>query len=552
MPVNVQIAFQGGGARLVLFFGVIKALQRLEAEGVIKVTRVSGASAGAIAATLFAGKANIDALVQYHRSLRNNGGIFAAFPDISDPNLLQKLFSIGKVVATSQPLGDEKKFAGIIKESLKVAGVEASTVGELSIPCLVNCTDVVEHKTVKASKRQSIVQALVDSAALPFLFRIGGQRLDGGILDNLPVELLGTPLDIKPKYGAPVGISFSPDRHTAPVAKPTDLAKRLLETVINERVARSKELLGPNHFLELDTVYDGIELSTFSVENYFDVLDRDTVLDLVESKTMDWFRSFAAREESASTVTAPTTAFNKNQIDMEAELKDFAHKAHTSLDCDLLSTTFDVTARCLEGMEGVYDEVSFIDVFRVRDKPIHAYVSRLSLANDALPTEAEVKVFNGDGVFINSSQFLIPDLISKVCWVLVLFHNPIEPSEGGTVYSVHLKQLEKDVMGPLRDNGSDYLSVIVNQAEVAEEAKICLHTPKDCEIALMKGEHDLIEKLRIYCPKELGGELEIVGKEEKPGVNQVQRCPAGYKTHVWATKKLKKTQELRVVVTTRK
>ncbi|MBO6882195.1 MAG: patatin-like phospholipase family protein [Marivita sp.] len=440
MTVDVQIAFQGGGARLALFFGVIKALQKLERDKIIRVTRVSGASAGAIAAALFAGRANIDALVQYHCRLKGGEDILQDFPDISEPTLLEKLFNLGKVAAANRALGDEGKFAAIVEKSLTTAGVNAQTIGDLSIPCFINSTDVVEHKIVTASRDQSLVQAIVDSAALPFLFRVGGQKIDGGILDNLPVELLGTPLSIKSEYGVPIGVSFKPDRHSAPVVRATDLAKRLLETVINERVAQSKKVLGVNNFLELETAYDGVELSTFSVNNYFDVLERSSILELVEVKTVEWFKGLSDRIKSLeSNVVAPKD-FDDNSISIEDGLREFAYRTHSNMNCDLISTTFEVTARCLEGVGETLDEVRFIDVFQVRDQPIHAYVSRLSLANGVFPSEAEVRVYDGDGVFLEVNQFLIPDRVSNTCWVLVLFSKPIVPSEGGSRYSVHLKQ----------------------------------------------------------------------------------------------------------------
>ncbi|MCQ1856249.1 patatin-like phospholipase family protein, partial [Neorhizobium galegae] len=69
MTIAVQLAFQGGGARLSAFFPAIMALQELGRAGVIAVKRVSGASAGAIAAAFFAGRANIPALIEFCKGL---------------------------------------------------------------------------------------------------------------------------------------------------------------------------------------------------------------------------------------------------------------------------------------------------------------------------------------------------------------------------------------------------------------------------------------------------------------------------------------------------
>ncbi len=536
---------------MALFYGVIKALNTLEKENVIKVRRVSGASAGAIAAALFAGRANIDALIEYHRNLGNSGEILSAFPDISNDGPLSKLFSLGKVGVANKPLGDEKAFSEIVENSLLKAGVTAKTIGELDIPCFINCTDIVEHKSLVSPPEQSLVQSIVDSAAIPFLFRVGGQKIDGGILDNLPVVMLGPNKEIQSELGVVLGVSFEPDRYTSPVDKSTELAKRLLETVMNERVAKSKELLGGENFLELETTYDKLTLSTFSVQNYLEVLDKPTILSLVEAKTMEWFKSIAGRETDAYKKASTSLSLATNTISTLAELRDFADTAYKSLDCELVSTSFEVTARCLNGGENELDEIQFIDVFKATRTPVHSYVARLSLDNDTLPMDTEIKISDGNGTFLDSSQFLIPDTIKRHFWVLVLLHNPIAPSEDGAMYRVHSKQLQKNAMGALRDNGHDYLSLEVTQSEKAGDAEIRLFVPNNCNIDILNGDWELINSLDIICPDDKEESL-VRGESKDVSVSDVERCPAGYKPLVWRANNLKKGEVLRAIYKTAK
>ncbi len=54
MTIKIQVAFQGGGAKFAALLAVVETLQELQKSGDIEVTRVSGASAGAIAAAILA------------------------------------------------------------------------------------------------------------------------------------------------------------------------------------------------------------------------------------------------------------------------------------------------------------------------------------------------------------------------------------------------------------------------------------------------------------------------------------------------------------------
>jgi NTE family protein len=53
-PIPIQLALQGGGAKLCALMAAMHAVQELEEEKVLKVTRLAGTSAGSIVASLFA------------------------------------------------------------------------------------------------------------------------------------------------------------------------------------------------------------------------------------------------------------------------------------------------------------------------------------------------------------------------------------------------------------------------------------------------------------------------------------------------------------------
>lgn len=54
MPTPIQLAIQGGGAKITHLVAALEAVQALQREGVVRVTRIAGTSAGVIAGALFA------------------------------------------------------------------------------------------------------------------------------------------------------------------------------------------------------------------------------------------------------------------------------------------------------------------------------------------------------------------------------------------------------------------------------------------------------------------------------------------------------------------
>src|ERR1700733_2553135 len=54
MPVKIQLAIQGGGAKIAALMATLEAVDALQTHGVLKVTRIAGTSAGAIVGAVYA------------------------------------------------------------------------------------------------------------------------------------------------------------------------------------------------------------------------------------------------------------------------------------------------------------------------------------------------------------------------------------------------------------------------------------------------------------------------------------------------------------------
>jgi predicted acylesterase/phospholipase RssA len=103
---EIQVAIQGGGAKIWALLAAIEGLQELEAENVLRVTRIAGNSAGAIVACIFAGRIPANS-VRTILKMQFGEKLVRLFPRPSPLNIL-RLFLTGK------PLWDENALGKVL------------------------------------------------------------------------------------------------------------------------------------------------------------------------------------------------------------------------------------------------------------------------------------------------------------------------------------------------------------------------------------------------------------------------------------------------------
>lgn len=160
--MKVGLVLSGGGARGIAHIGIIKALE----EKGVNIAAISGTSAGAVVGALFAYGYSPDEILDFvektsfKRSLR---------PALTKSGLL-KIENLKNIFLKYMP---ENNFDA------------------LKIPLTVAATDINKGKTTFFSHGELIMPVLA-SCCVPVLFQPlkykGGLYVDGGILDNLPVE----------------------------------------------------------------------------------------------------------------------------------------------------------------------------------------------------------------------------------------------------------------------------------------------------------------------------------------------------------------------------
>ncbi len=161
---KIGIALSGGGSRAIVHIGILKAID----EAGIKIDMVTGTSAGAIVGALFCAGYSPDSIMEI---IRETKLIKYVRPAISFSGLL-KLETI----------------VSVFEKYLKKNSFEA-----LNIPLIVAATNI-RKGTNTFLHDGPLIQSVLASCAVPVIFepiKLNGETyIDGGILNNLPVEPL--------------------------------------------------------------------------------------------------------------------------------------------------------------------------------------------------------------------------------------------------------------------------------------------------------------------------------------------------------------------------
>jgi len=192
-----SLSLSGGGCRAAAHIGVIKALSEYS----LAPAAVSGTSAGAIAAALYASGYSYGDLYDICLQLSKKGHKFI------DWNISNLIVSV-----LGYPVIRKSNLSGILKGEQLYSFLNSlfgdSSIKDISVPLFIAATDLATGNTVSFSQispeRQlpetvwlddiSLCDAVYCSCCLPGIFSPiktpYGVLVDGGVSDNLPVDLL--------------------------------------------------------------------------------------------------------------------------------------------------------------------------------------------------------------------------------------------------------------------------------------------------------------------------------------------------------------------------
>ncbi|MCA6078849.1 patatin-like phospholipase family protein [Fulvivirga sedimenti] len=243
---KVGLVLSGGGARGIAHLGLIKAME----EHKIPIDMISGTSAGAIIGALYA-------------SGHSTETILGMIKSVSTYQLLSPAYSLKGVLKIEVLMKFLRKYIG--KDSFEA----------LQIPLTVAATNINRGVTDFFSTGE-MYQAICASACIPVLFHPvewkGYSYIDGGILNNLPVEPLISKCDvIVASHTNPIMDEFQP-RNARQVME----RALMMSIVCNVEVRKEKcdhfiepSDLGGYNVLDLRSADDIFEKGYAAASEYF-------------------------------------------------------------------------------------------------------------------------------------------------------------------------------------------------------------------------------------------------------------------------------------------
>ena len=225
---RVGLAFSGGGARGFSHIGVLQALQEIG----VPVDVMSGTSSGAIVGAFFA--AGIPP-----------AEILKLACDTNVNRLMRPAFSRFGLLKLEEA---EKLFLNYLGDI---------TFEELKKPLIITTTDINKGVVVYFSSG-SLLKPLLASCSVPLLYKPieyeNHLLLDGGLLNNLPVECLTDRCDYV------IGVHCNPLNFDAKVSSLRSIIERTFHLAINNNVQPRLKFC--------DLLIEAPELKNFSVLNF--------------------------------------------------------------------------------------------------------------------------------------------------------------------------------------------------------------------------------------------------------------------------------------------
>jgi NTE family protein len=246
--MKTGIALSGGGARGFAHLGVLQALDELG----IEINEISGTSAGSIAAAFYASGYSPQKAVE----AIGNTNLF---------KIIWPAFSLSGLINMTKSEEVFKKFFA------------DDSFSKTKIPLKIVATNLNEGKKHVFSSG-SLVKAMMASSCIPFIFdpvRIDDQAyIDGGIVNNLPSEVLRESCDIV------IGVNVAPIVKEDDLGGPKKMIERISMVSINANVEAS--------LAHCDIVIEPKELRKYGT---FDMKNAQLIYDLGYASTLHYFES---------------------------------------------------------------------------------------------------------------------------------------------------------------------------------------------------------------------------------------------------------------------
>ena len=447
-PQPVQLALQGGGAKLLALLAAMEEIQALEKEGRLRVTRVAGASAGAIAACLFA--AGMDMRVVRARidgvSADDIRKLFPE-PTITSLRLYTRLL-------LGRPMWKTEKILRFLESFFKPSGLHtlADIKTRKGIEVLVIAANLTDGRK-EVYRDSNIVSALFNSAGLPYFLRTWNKSgapviVDGGICENLPYEELVTETA---EYGPVVGISFAPASRRE-VTNIVQFSKALLDTAIESSMELARRRIGESSVFTIQTDLDTFDFYRAKTGGFKDSYE------LIRTRARQFFEDFIDRRRRTTGVVTGDPWKTQNVETMRK--LDEVYELHAAVaKCSYLRCSVVAQARCLleegEPEYGEPDAVHYEAEVRTLEHPVYCHKIIVSNAKRSTLERTQWSVVNtATGELVKTLDLPVSSGEAGKQRQLLLFFSPVLPSNSGP-YLIDFQDLADGFLKELRARATD-------------------------------------------------------------------------------------------------
>jgi predicted acylesterase/phospholipase RssA len=470
MTIPIQLAIQGGGARITHLLAALEAVQSLQRQGVLRVTRIAGTSAGAIAGALFA--AGIDMPRARDAFEAHRDELLHAFPPTG--------FRLRSAwcLLTRHPYWDAAPLRRLLAKLL----APRHRLGDLEIPLVVVAADLTNMQScVYEDPHDPLISSLMDSAGIPFFLRtahnVGGYRVvvDGGVCENLPSDQLS----YSEEDGEVLGITFCSSRAGAPLSGFFDFARALIETALNASVLRAQLELGPNNFV-IRT-----EAGSFDFARAFDA---GLGAEYRETRLLsdDFFRRYAERprellpagEEDLEEAGAELPAMRLH--DVVTALRSMYRLQQEPMRFEFLAVRMVVTGASQSPDDlPAPDHVRHEIVFRATQHAVSCYRIRLMSAGPATQPKTQCEVFDRNFEPVAFDLVPITGDASEEREYLLFFREPIVPGDERAPVTLRVRDTVPEALR-LASEGRDELLTRASRADgPVGRIEIVVHLPEE-------------------------------------------------------------------------
>lgn len=470
-PVPIQLAIQGGGAKICYLMAALEAAQELQRAGVLAVKRIAGTSAGAIVGCLFAAGVSMEG---FRKELV--GGLGNKLKAQLQP---PSKWGLCSALVRGTPFWDEgilkDEFDRIFKEKKiqKIGDTKAN-----GIDLLIISSDLENGGVSIAKDSDFISNALLDSSGIPFCFR--GWRspkpsiVDGGICNNFPWELL------KDREEKIAGITFAParprfDQDGKFYSKAARFAKSLLDSSMDYAMEQTKSGLGPQ--------------SKFLIEPAFSTFDFDAALTYLSSENYHHLREKATKFFTDFVTDKPSSIvikWDEENLAMMTKLGQIYTVQHKKNNIDFKHCSAEVQANCLiEELKP--DVVTYSMTFHTMADPVHCL--GIGLPGDPREPLDETRT-SWQITHPDSASIEIIGLPMKAQHPgereLLLFFSPVlQPGTGP--YTLIFQDIVPAGMADLRKTGKDEIGFVPARAGCdIPRIDLVIYVPKGFGKVMMK------------------------------------------------------------------